>query len=137
MIRSVPLAVCSLFLSSVALSESPACPEAQTMQSLLTEVRQLRQDPQRFRSRQAKRRYSFTGCTYRKRSFNTFQKIWKTRKLRSVKCESSRKFQTEQMKRYGEAKDRSDDPTHRKQMDDMTAQFRSRLETENSVEQEM
>jgi hypothetical protein len=46
MIRSVVLVVSSLLLSSAAVCQSQACPEAETMQSLLTEVRQLRQDLQ-------------------------------------------------------------------------------------------
>ena len=46
MARSLVLMVSSLLLSSVAVCQSPACPEAQTMQSLLTEVHQLRQDLQ-------------------------------------------------------------------------------------------
>jgi hypothetical protein len=80
MIRSVLLVVCSLFLSSVALCQSPACPEAQT-------------------SAARKAQKLITGCPHRKRSFNAFQKIWKTRKLRSVKCERAESFHTEPMKR--------------------------------------
>ena len=40
------LVVRSLLFSSAAVCQSPACPEAQTLQSLLTEVHQLRQDLQ-------------------------------------------------------------------------------------------
>jgi hypothetical protein len=78
MIRSVVLAVSSLLLSSVAVCQSQACPEAETMQSLLSKVRQLRRDLQTVSVAARKAQiliYSFTGCTYRKRSFNTFQKI--------------------------------------------------------------
>ena len=46
MARSLVLMVSSPLLSSLAVCQSPACPEAQTMQSLLTEVHQLRQDLQ-------------------------------------------------------------------------------------------
>jgi hypothetical protein len=46
-------------------------------------------------------------------------------------------FRLSRSDNFEEAKDSSDDPTYRKQMDDIIAKLRSRLEAENSVEQEM
>lgn len=50
--------------------------------------------------------------------------------------EEAKSFLAEQIKQFEEAKNSSDDATQRRQMDDRIAQFKSRLEVENPMEQE-
>jgi hypothetical protein len=137
MIRSLVLMVSSLLFSSAAVCQAPACPEAQTLQSLLTEVHQLRQDLQTV-SVAARRAQILIYRLYVQDAI--VQRV--SENLNNAKTaldamRTNRGFQTEQIKQYEEARDGSEDPTHRKQMDDMIAQWKSRLEAENSTEQEL
>jgi chromosome segregation ATPase len=137
MIRSVVLAVGSLLLSSVAVSQSPTCPEAETMQSLLTEVRQLRQDLQTVSVAARKAQILIYRLYIQEAIVQRVSENLNNTKTALDGMRMSREYQTEQIKRYEEAKESSDEPTYRKQMDDMIAHVKSRLEAGNSVEQEM
>jgi hypothetical protein len=137
MIRSLVLMVSSLLFSSAAVCQAPACPEAQTLQSLLTEVHQLRQDLQTV-SVAARRAQILIYRLYVQDAI--VQRV--SENLNNTKTALNdlrigKEYQAEQIKRLEDAKESSDDPTHRKQMDDMIAQWKSRLEAENSVEQEL
>jgi hypothetical protein len=137
MIRSVVLMVSSLAFSSAAVCQSPACPEAQTLQSLLTEVHQLRQDLQTVSVAARRAQILIYRLYVQEAIVQRASENLNNTKTALDAIRTNRGFQTEQIKQFEEAKDSSDDPTYRKQMDDMIARLRSRLEAENSVEQEM
>jgi hypothetical protein len=137
MIRSVVLMVSSLVFSSAAVCQAPACPEAQTLQALLNEVHQLRQDLQTVSVAARRAQILIYRLYVQEAIVRQASENLNNTKAALDAIRTNRGFQTEQIKQFEEAKDSSDDPTYRKQMDDMIAKLRSRLEAENSVEQEM
>ena len=137
MIRSVFLVASSLLLSSAAVCQSPACPEAETMQSLLTEVRQLRQDLQTVSVAARKAQILMYRLNVQEEIVRHVSGNLDNTKSALDGIRRSKEFLAEQIKQVEEAKNSSDDATQRRQMDDMIAQFKSRLEVENPMEQEL
>jgi hypothetical protein len=137
MIRSLVLAVSSLLFSSAAVCQAPACPEAQTLQSLLTEVHQLRQDLQTVSVAARKAQILIYRLYVQEAIVRQVSENLNNTKTALNDMRIGREYQAEQVKQYEEARDRSDDPTHRKRMDDMIAQMKSPFEAANSDEQEL
>jgi hypothetical protein len=123
MIRTVVLAVSSLLLSSVAVCQSPACPETETMQSLLTEVRQLRQDLQTVSVAARKAQILIYRLYVQEAIVRNVSENLNSTKNALDGMRMSREYQREQLKQFEERMESSEDPSKRKQMEDMITEF--------------
>jgi hypothetical protein len=123
MIRTVVLAVSSLLLSSVAVCQSPACPETETMQSLLTEVRQLRQDLQTVSVAARKAQIVIYRLYVQEAIVRNVSENLNSTKNALDGMRMSREYQREQLKQFEERMESSEDPSKRKQMEDMITEF--------------
>jgi hypothetical protein len=135
MFRPTLLAFSLLLISSTGVDQSTST-ESQTLQSLLIEIRQLRQDVQTaaFAARKAQvlifRLHQQEGALAR-----ASERLEEAKRQRG-QTEGQRKYYELQIKRCEGMRDRSADATQRKQLEDAILDLKAQMETSLSEEQE-
>jgi chromosome segregation ATPase len=134
MLRSAVLASFFLFSSSAFGQATPT--ESQTLQAVLAEIRQLRQDLQT--SAIAARRAQILIYRLRVQEdavANASQRLDEA-KSSIEQLRANRKYHESEIKRYEEMKDRPENAAQRKQFEDAITEFKAQIEALLHEEQE-
>jgi chromosome segregation ATPase len=136
MLRSAVFAFSLLVFSSPALGQAPPT-DSQTLQALLTEIRQLRQDLQT--SAIAARRAQILIYRLHVQEAAVAQASQRLDEAKSSieQLRARRKYQELQVKRYEDMKDRAENATQRRQFDDGIAELKAQMEALAPEEQEV
>ena len=135
MFRPIVLARGLLFSSSTAFGQT-APADSQTLQALLTEVHQLRQDMQTAAT--AARRAQILIYRLYAQEAAVVRASQHLDEAKSVltQFENQKEWRTAQLKDYEERRDRAENPTDRKQFEDSLSEFKSQMEALVAAEQE-
>lgn len=135
MLRTTFFVLGLLLFSSTAFGQT-ASTDSQTLQAVLTEVHQLRQDLQTAATA-ARRAQILIYRLYAQeasveRAFQRFDEA----KSELDEFQARKKWQALQIKEYEERRDRAENPAQRKQLDDVIANLKSQMEAWAPEEQE-
>ncbi|HEY6944716.1 MAG TPA: hypothetical protein VI431_06220 [Candidatus Acidoferrum sp.] len=135
MLRSTVLALGVLLFSSTAFGQT-ASTDSQTLQALLTEVHQLRQDLQTAATA-ARRAQILIYRLYAQESVvaHASQRVDEAKSVLD-ELENRKKWSALRIKEYEDTRDRAENATQRKQFDDLISRFKSEMEDLVPVEQE-
>ncbi len=136
MTRSVFFAISFLLLSPTARSQNPS-PEQATMQALLAEVHQLRQDLQTSAVAARKAQIVIYRLHVQEAVVVRAEDRLENAKSALAQMQMQRKYQVEQIKRFEEMRDRAENAQEQKRFEDTLAQFRSQMEAFESEEPEL
>jgi len=136
MLRPSVLALSLLLFTSPALGQA-APTDSQTLQALLAEIRQLRQDLQT--SAIAARRAQILIYRLHVQEAAVAQASQRLDEAKSSieQLRASRKYQEIQFKRYQDMKDRAENAVQRQQFEDAITELKAQMEASVSEEQEV
>src|SRR5712692_1600125 len=137
MLRPSVLAVSLLLFSTPALGQATPPTESQTLQALLAEIRQLRQDLQT--SALAARRAQILIYRLHVQEAavaHTSQRLDEA-KSSIEQLRTNRKYQESQIKLYEDSKDRTENAAQRRQFDDAITELKAQMEASVHEEQKV
>jgi hypothetical protein len=111
--------------------------ESETMQALLSEIRQLRQDLQAAAVAARKAQISVYRLHEQEMAVERATKRWENAKSAVAQTQMQRKYNADELKRLEENKDRIENEQQRKQYSDESSNIRAREEAPQAQEQEL
>jgi chromosome segregation ATPase len=136
MLRPAFLALGFFLVPPSALGQTTPT-ESQTLQALLTEVRQLRHDLQTSAIAARKAQIVIYRLHVQEAAVARASELLDETKAGLQQWRTQRSYQAVQIKRYEEMKDRTEDAAQRKQFDDEIADLRTQMEASVPEEQEL
>lgn len=135
MLRPALLAL-GLGLFPSTASAQTASTDSQTLQALLTEVHQLRQDLQTAATAARRAQILIYRLYAQEATVERASQRFDEAKSALDQFQSQKKWQALQIKEYEDQRDRAENPTQRKQWDDLISNLKSQTEAVAPMEQE-
>ncbi len=136
MFRAAMIGLCLLFFSAITQAQTTVC-EAKTMEALLTEIRQLRQDLQAAATAARKAQIVIYRLHVQVAAAEHAAAQLESAKNERTQMQWQVQYQTLQIKRLEEMKERAETEEQRKQFDESISAFRAGLEMLGPKEQEL
>ena len=135
MLRQALLAIALVLFSSTASGQT-ASTDSQTMQALLTEVHQLRQDLQTAATAARRAQILIYRLYAQEAALERASQRFDQAKWMLDQFQDRKKWQVLQIREYEENRDRAANPAERKQLDDTISNLKSQMEEWALLEQE-
>ena len=124
-----------LFLSPCSFAQTTPT-ESQTLQALLAEVHQLRQDLQTASTATRRAQILIYRLYAQEAAVARASQRFDEAKSAVDQCQAQRKWQALQIKQYEDRRDHAEEATERKQLEDAISSLKSQMETWSPEEQE-
>lgn len=135
MLRPALLALGLVLFSSTAFGQT-ASTDSQTLQALLTEVHQLRQDLQTAATAARRAQILIYRLYAQEAAVERASQRFDEAKSVADQFQVRKKWETLRLKEYEDRKDRAENPAERKQLDDVISNLKSEMEEWAPMEQE-
>ncbi len=135
MLRPALLALGLVLYSSTAFGQT-ASTDSQTLQALLVEVHQLRQDLQTAATAARRAQILIYRLYAQEATVERASQRFDEAKSELDQFQARKKWETLRIKEYEDRKDRAENPAERKQLDDIISNLKSQMEEWAPMEQE-